>query len=77
MSRGDLRALQRSVHQALIKLCQKAGYEVIIPKNLAKLCCGQLFNTRGFTSAGAFKTDQVAPLSLGAQMSSLLQTMPP
>lgn len=48
------------MHQILIRLCQKAGYEVIIPQNLSRLCCGQLFNTRGFTSAAAFKTDQVS-----------------
>lgn len=34
------------------KLLLKAGYEVIYPKNLNKLCCGMAFSSKGFVEAG-------------------------
>jgi D-lactate dehydrogenase len=34
------------------KLLKKAGYEVIYPNNLDKLCCGMAFSSKGFIEAG-------------------------
>lgn len=31
-----------SVHEALLSLFQKAGYEVIYPEGLSTSCCGEL-----------------------------------
>jgi Fe-S oxidoreductase len=55
--------MQGAVHDKLLSIFQKAGYEVIIPKELGKLCCGMLFNTRGFTAAAAMKTEEVCSIS--------------
>lgn len=44
-----------SVHETLMSLFAKAGYEVIIPANTGALCCGMLFNSRGFKDAAAAK----------------------
>ncbi|MBT7154810.1 MAG: FAD-binding oxidoreductase [Deltaproteobacteria bacterium] len=34
--------------QTTIKLLNKAGYEVIFPKELEHLCCGQVYESKGF-----------------------------
>lgn len=46
---------QESVHQKLLSLFNKAGYEVIYPEGLASSCCGMMFNSRGFKDAAATK----------------------
>ena len=33
-----------SVHEKLMSLFAKAGYEVIVPQNVGSLCCGMMFN---------------------------------
>eukprot|EP00879_Flechtneria_rotunda_P005800 GHRR01006103.1.p1 GENE.GHRR01006103.1~~GHRR01006103.1.p1 ORF type:complete len:946 (+),score=315.50 GHRR01006103.1:676-3513(+) len=44
-----------SVHEKLMSLFDKAGYEVIVPKGLSSQCCGMMFNTRGLKDAAATK----------------------
>eukprot|EP00878_Enallax_costatus_P007347 GHUV01007694.1.p1 GENE.GHUV01007694.1~~GHUV01007694.1.p1 ORF type:complete len:822 (+),score=249.18 GHUV01007694.1:1374-3839(+) len=44
-----------SVHEKLMSLFDKAGYEVILPKNLSSQCCGMMFNSRGLKDAAAAK----------------------
>eukprot|EP00887_Chlorella_sp_A99_P004004 scaffold11.g4004.t1 len=56
-ARGD--AVQQSVHEALLSLFAKAGYEVIYPEGLANTCCGMMFNTRGFKEAAAKKGSEL------------------
>ncbi|MEW5310312.1 MAG: hypothetical protein WDW38_002124 [Sanguina aurantia] len=48
-----------SVHETLMSLFAKAGYEVIIPQNTGALCCGMLFNSRGFADAAAAKGSEM------------------
>jgi D-lactate dehydrogenase len=50
---------QASVHDKLLSLFEKAGYEVIIPKELSSQCCGMMFNTRGLKDAAAMKGAQL------------------
>jgi len=33
-----------SVHEKLMSLFGKAGYEVVLPKGVESLCCGMMFN---------------------------------
>lgn len=33
--------------EVFVKLCNKAGYEVIFPKNLDGLCCGMIWESKG------------------------------
>lgn len=44
-----------SVHEKLMSLFVKGGYEVIVPKNISSQCCGMMFNSRGFKDAAACK----------------------
>mmetsp|Transcript_14411 Transcript_14411/g.39044 ORF Transcript_14411/g.39044 Transcript_14411/m.39044 type:complete len:1096 (-) Transcript_14411:437-3724(-) len=46
---------KESVHDKLMSLFAKAGYEVIIPKEVDSQCCGMIFNSRGFKDAAASK----------------------
>jgi Fe-S oxidoreductase len=50
-ARGDEQT--EAVHDKLLSLFSKAGYEVVYPDNVTQQCCGMLFNSRGFTDAAA------------------------
>ncbi len=41
------------------KLLKKAGYEVIYPQNLNKLCCGMAFSSKGYVEAGKKASDEL------------------
>ena len=43
-----------SVHQALLSLLEKAGYEVVYPAGLHSTCCGMMFSSRGFKEVGGW-----------------------
>ena len=51
-SRGDEAAGDDAVHAKFLSLLEKAGYEVILPKNLDGMCCGMVFDSRGFRDVG-------------------------
>ncbi|KAF8056389.1 glcD [Scenedesmus sp. PABB004] len=44
-----------SVHEKLMSLFAKAGYEVVLPAELSSQCCGMMFNSRGLKDAAAAK----------------------
>ncbi len=46
---------QESVHEKLLSLFEKGGYEVIYPKGLSSQCCGMMFNSRGLKEAAVAK----------------------
>jgi D-lactate dehydrogenase len=46
---------QQSVHEKLLSIFNKAGYEVIYPEGLNSSCCGMMFNSRGFKPAAEKK----------------------
>ena len=50
-SRGD-EAHSEAVHAKFFSLLEKAGYEVVVPKGIDGLCCGMIFDSRGFRAAG-------------------------
>jgi len=39
---------QLSLYETMINLLQKAGYEIIFPKNMKQLCCGTIWESKGF-----------------------------
>ena len=41
------------------KLLKKAGYQVIYPENMDKLCCGMAFSSKGFVDAGKKASDNL------------------
>ena len=40
-------------------LLKRAGYTIIYPKNLDKLCCGMAFSSKGYTEAGKRASDEL------------------
>jgi len=34
-----------------LSVCQKAGFDVIVPENIKGTCCGQVFSSKGFNKA--------------------------
>ena len=42
---------QRSLHQVMMSLLDKAGYTVIIPDDADELCCGMPFESKGYFEA--------------------------
>ncbi|HOU95730.1 MAG TPA: FAD-binding and (Fe-S)-binding domain-containing protein [Bacteroidales bacterium] len=50
---------ERQLSEEMILLMEKAGFEVILPDNLNKLCCGMAFMSKGFIEAGAMKSGEL------------------
>lgn len=50
---------QTSVHEKLLSLFNKGGYEVIYPEGLSSTCCGMMFNSRGFKDAAVKKGSEL------------------
>jgi len=71
---------QRSTHEALMSLFAKAGYEVIIPEGIDGTCCGMMFNSRGFKSAGQSAQDNFEQIlfkaSEGGRLPVVVDTSP-
>jgi D-lactate dehydrogenase len=42
-----------------ISLLKKAGFEVVIPENVNKLCCGMAFDSKGFKKQGSKKASEL------------------
>ena len=41
-----------------LRICQKAGLELLVPADLGGTCCGQAFSSKGFQEAYAFTANQ-------------------
>ena len=50
---------EEQLTQVMLKLLQKGGFDVIYPENLAELCCGMAFSSKGYTEAGRKKSEQL------------------
>jgi D-lactate dehydrogenase len=48
------------------RLLTNAGYNIIYPKNLDKLCCGMAFSSKGFIDAGKKLSDELEAALLEA-----------
>lgn len=43
----------------MVRLCQKAGYEVIFPREMSNLCCGMIWESKGMPEIANNKTAQL------------------
>ena len=43
----------------MVQLCQKAGYEVIFPKGMKKMCCGTIWESKGMLDIADRKTAEL------------------
>ncbi|WP_017257128.1 FAD-binding and (Fe-S)-binding domain-containing protein [Pedobacter arcticus] len=48
---GDADANEKGVMQTFFDVSKKAGVQVIIPHNIEKQCCGQIYSSKGFKDA--------------------------
>lgn len=48
-----------SVQQAMLEVCQKAGFELLLPKELAGHCCGQAFSSKGYFEAARIRQEKL------------------
>ena len=56
-----------------VALLEKGGYEVLFPKNLAGLCCGMAFDSKGFKEEGSMKADELSLALLEASPAVLAE----
>ncbi|MBN1788960.1 MAG: FAD-binding oxidoreductase [Bacteroidales bacterium] len=57
---------EKAVVAKTIQLLQKAGYEVIIPPGVNRLCCGMAFDSKGFVAEGRRKAAELEAALLAA-----------
>lgn len=50
---------QEPLHRVFTRLLAKAGYEVIFPKNMGRLCCGTIWESKGFVEDADRKTAEL------------------
>lgn len=50
---------EKEISQITEALLVKAGYEIIYPENLNKLCCGMVFSSKGYVEAGKRSSDEL------------------
>ncbi len=67
-SMGVSKSYSKEVEITLLTkmLLEKAGYNIIYPKNLDKLCCGMAFSSKGFVEAGKRASDDLMAALLEA-----------
>ncbi|MCF8306713.1 MAG: FAD-binding oxidoreductase [Ignavibacteriales bacterium] len=52
LGNGDRRADEADIKSVVIRLFNKAGYNVLLPEKLESLCCGMPFSSKGFKHQG-------------------------
>ena len=57
---------ERELFDVTVELLQKAGYQIIFPKNLENLCCGMPFGSKGFKDASNNKAQELEEALLNA-----------
>jgi len=58
--------VQDSVTEVTIKVLEKAGYEVIFPEGMTKLCCGTPWESKGFAEIAESKSTELESALLAA-----------
>ncbi|WP_418179955.1 FAD-binding and (Fe-S)-binding domain-containing protein [Aliarcobacter lanthieri] len=57
---------EKELFDVTVELLQKAGYQIIFPNNLANLCCGMPFSSKGFNDTSNTKSSQLEEALLDA-----------
>lgn len=69
-----------AIHDRTLSLLAKAGYDVIYPANMTKLCCGQPWESKGFAEQGDAKLRELEKTlreaSRGGELPILCDTSP-
>lgn len=58
--------VQKPLIETMVELCHKAGYRVIFPKDMKKLCCGMIWESKGMPEVADAKTAQLEAALLEA-----------
>jgi D-lactate dehydrogenase len=45
------RMMGGNINKEFLSVCEKAGINVIVPKDIKGMCCGQIFSSKGFNEA--------------------------
>jgi D-lactate dehydrogenase len=56
----------QDVHQAVLSLLGKAGFDVVFPENMAALCCGMPFESKGWPAQADRKSRELEEALLAA-----------
>ena len=79
-ARGDTDAGEEAVHAKLISVLEKAGYDVVVPEGIGSMCCGMIFDSRGFRDVGASQASdlqqQLLQVSEGGKLPIICDTSP-
>jgi len=51
--------VQQPLHKAVLNLLKKSGYEVIFPNNMKQLCCGTIWESKGFYNEANQKSSEL------------------
>ncbi|MBE0494957.1 MAG: FAD-binding oxidoreductase [Campylobacterales bacterium] len=50
---------EATIHEVVIGLLERAGFEVVIPRGVGELCCGQAFLSKGYVKEGKRKNKEL------------------
>ncbi len=59
MGRHSKTTVDEELFDVTVKLLQKAGFQIIFPKSLDKLCCGMPFSSKGFITQAKSKSNEL------------------
>ncbi|MFY9089287.1 FAD-binding and (Fe-S)-binding domain-containing protein [Arcobacter aquimarinus] len=59
MGLNDISKEEKQLFDVTVEILQKAGYQIIFPKDLSNLCCGMPFSSKGFIEASNTKSSQL------------------
>lgn len=77
-ARGD--GYDASLSEPITNVLAKAGYEVVYPQNMKDLCCGMMFNSRGFHETASVKNadmeEELVRVSEGGKLPIIMDAAP-
>jgi D-lactate dehydrogenase len=59
MGQSSFSQEEKSLYDTTVEVLQKAGFEIILPKEIEDLCCGMPFSSKGFTKQAEQKSTQL------------------
>lgn len=72
MGAGPDASDKRPVMEVMLSVLEKAGYNVIVPKDVESQCCGMAFQSKGQFDAAAKKANNINTLLMGASQQGAL-----
>jgi D-lactate dehydrogenase len=59
MGQSSFSQENKNLYDVTVEVLQKAGFEIILPKELEELCCGMPFSSKGFNKQSEQKSTQL------------------